>query len=54
MNPKDDLESQKIVKSNRQSVEKPTKLSTYEERLAECLQKLQAMADAESNVMDRI
>ena len=52
--PKDVLESLKIVEDNGQSVKKPRKLSKYEERLAECQQELQAVADTESKVLDGI
>ena len=52
--PKNGLESLKFVESSGQSVEKvgkERKLSKEEDRLAECQQELQAVADAESKVM---
>ena len=49
---KNGLESLKIVEDNGRSVEKPRKLSKDEDRLAECQEELQAVADTESKVLD--
>eukprot|EP00112_Aurelia_sp_Birch-Aquarium-sp1_P023516 Seg7031.1 transcript_id=Seg7031.1/GoldUCD/mRNA.D3Y31 product="Histone acetyltransferase KAT6A" protein_id=Seg7031.1/GoldUCD/D3Y31 len=52
--PKNGLESLKIVENGGQSLEKPRKLSKEEDRLAECQEELQVVADVESKIIDRI